>query len=641
MNGAVLLREAIRSSRRWQTYALRVLVTGLFLLALGWTWNRMLAQDFDIARAGEWGHEMYRGWSTVQVVLAGLLAPVLVAMGVAEEKEDGTLELLALTRLTSTQILFGKATSRLLVMLTIVFAGMPMLGLISTLGGVAAHEIVGATLGTAVVVVVLGLMGGHLALYTRNAVAAAVGAWVYGFIVFCLCLFPYALLTQGLSVTRPWDLSPLFGLMAESWTVLYAPLAFVAPVIAILWLSVPVFRMATTTGDNYGEDLLSREIWAIERFSQHTWAVVLALFIGGPPLLWGVFALLAEFAPRNVEVAAVVGVSWLLGAACIYASTAVFLVGVRLFSGYLAARAEQQRLLDELREERVWRGSTERLRAWVLRRDGQVWGNPVAWRELATRSHGAARLGNRLGLAFLGVVVFSAWSCEGVDNDRINLAAGMLGLGFGALVMVLAATASIVEERRSGALPVLLSTTMKPWRIVWGKVLAVLAHGLPLVIPGALLLTAGVVQYWDSYYAHVYDSWQPYAWCGEHTISQGSALSKLVWSAAWASSVGFALLSMCLVVSMRLNPPRLAWAANIGIVATWLVGPLFLEEALIDVEWASWLRELVFPITIDGFGIPVCGVSPTFVASTALHAGIALVLLAWLTHRLRGWGTAR
>jgi len=598
-----------------------------------WTWSRMLGQDFDISRAGEWGREMFEGYAALQIGLAIVLAPILVALGVVEEKQDGTLELLALTRLSTPQILYGKVLSRLIVMLTIVLAGLPVLAAVMSLGGVSTVEIVSTTVNTGVIVLVLGVIGGHTALYAKNALTAAIVAWIYAGLAFIGPLIPYALLTDDLPiVTRPWDLSPAFGPMAESWFGLMPAVAFVPIVVMVAWLSVPVFRIRTTTSEHYGEELLSRDVWAIERFKTHVSVTIFGLVVAFP-FVWAC----VNGGWPSVEGS--VAMAWLWSAGFLYAGTGLYLNAVRSVHRAISAREESARMVDEAMAERTWRGPVERLRASLQSRDGTVWGNPVAWRELFTRAHGAARLWSRAGLVMFTLFLSVAWSCEGAGDEEINMVLGAMGVIASGIVTVLAATATMVEERRSGALPVLLTTTMQPWRIIWGKLVAVLGQGLPLLVPAAALLLVGIGQYWDEAYRWTTLTWDPYAYCGDHFVTRGMPAAKVAWMVAWTATAWVMLVLASMVVALRVRPMRMAWVVNIGLGVAFLALPIFLERAFFGIEIWVQLREFWHPWSRQGFGNPMCGVSPTFVASTATQATLALALFALLTARLRRWGT--
>ena len=141
LSSAILMREAARTSRRWQTHAARLGFSGMLigglLLAI---WVAVEAPFADKADLGWLGRGLFIGIATLQFGMAILLAPLMCAAALIEESDQGTLDLLVLTRLKSSQVVTSKVLSRILILLTLVFGALPVTATVVTLGGVSGIE---------------------------------------------------------------------------------------------------------------------------------------------------------------------------------------------------------------------------------------------------------------------------------------------------------------------------------------------------------------------------------------------------------------------------------------------------------------------------------------------------------------------
>ncbi len=81
----------------------------------------------------------------LELIVTMFLAAVTAASAVSQEKDRRTLILLLLTRLTSSEIVLGKLTSSLIGVANLVFAALPLLLVITLLGGVSVAQVLFAT----------------------------------------------------------------------------------------------------------------------------------------------------------------------------------------------------------------------------------------------------------------------------------------------------------------------------------------------------------------------------------------------------------------------------------------------------------------------------------------------------------------
>lgn len=132
---ALMKRSLILDSRSLWTYAIRVgLVLFVSLLVL------IVREEARVAM-GAPGLQLFRfvaGINYVFILLAGLS---YFATAITEEKEDGTLGLMRMTRLSPMAIILGKSGARLLSALLLLLAQFPFTLLAITLGGISFHQI--------------------------------------------------------------------------------------------------------------------------------------------------------------------------------------------------------------------------------------------------------------------------------------------------------------------------------------------------------------------------------------------------------------------------------------------------------------------------------------------------------------------
>lgn len=145
----------------------------------------------------------------LEAQLAAVLAatPALACAAVSEEKDRHTLPLLLTTELTDREIVFGKAAGRTAFVLAAVFAGVPVLVFVLTLGGVDIAFLAAGyalTAGTAVLCSALGVSAACRAPDLRSALLRSYGRVA----VFAVLLNPFAVLVAAHSAVGR---EPLFA----------------------------------------------------------------------------------------------------------------------------------------------------------------------------------------------------------------------------------------------------------------------------------------------------------------------------------------------------------------------------------------------------------------------------------------------
>lgn len=152
MIGPIFAREWMVAPRRLRFYLQRIVfVLALFsLVSTAWALLAGIQQVRNIGDLSRFGLLVFQIVVPLELIVTMFLAAVASASNVAQEKDRRTLDLLLLTRLSSSQIVLGKLASSLIGIGNLILATLPLLLLIAILGGVSAQQVY---LATAIIVV--------------------------------------------------------------------------------------------------------------------------------------------------------------------------------------------------------------------------------------------------------------------------------------------------------------------------------------------------------------------------------------------------------------------------------------------------------------------------------------------------------
>jgi ABC-type transport system involved in multi-copper enzyme maturation permease subunit len=159
--GPVFVFEWITASRRRENYLLRSLFVTFFLAALVVVWlSRPEVQSATLRTLASVGEEFFVALIGTQLTLVLLAAPAATAGAICLDRARGTLQHLLLTDLSSTEIVLGKLAARLVPVLFMVGCALPVMALLTFLGGIDLEALLQAT----VVTVGVAVLGCSLAL---------------------------------------------------------------------------------------------------------------------------------------------------------------------------------------------------------------------------------------------------------------------------------------------------------------------------------------------------------------------------------------------------------------------------------------------------------------------------------------------
>ncbi|WP_406696231.1 hypothetical protein V5E97_35110 [Singulisphaera sp. Ch08] len=177
--GPVFAYEWIATSRRWQWYAMRSLFTAMLFVALlvvlsqsstrpsGMTLHELatLGKNFFIAVIG------------TQLTLVLLVAPAATAGAVCLDRSSGMLTHVLVTDLSDSEIVLGKLAARLVPVLGLVACALPLMAILTLLGGVDPNALVGAFIVTVGIAVLGSSLAFAFSLWVKRTHEAMLGTY--------------------------------------------------------------------------------------------------------------------------------------------------------------------------------------------------------------------------------------------------------------------------------------------------------------------------------------------------------------------------------------------------------------------------------------------------------------------------------
>lgn len=177
-SNALLGWEVLRAGRRTGTQAIaRTALGGLLLAAMWALWSARFGDQsiLDGASGTEIGKKLnqFAEWFAftffmVQATVVMLLTPVLVAGAIFEERETRSGEVLLTTELTRREVYVGKLGARMVQVLLVVLAGMPILFLTQLWGGVSLEMILVNYTATALTIIGAGVVTAAISAYAET-----------------------------------------------------------------------------------------------------------------------------------------------------------------------------------------------------------------------------------------------------------------------------------------------------------------------------------------------------------------------------------------------------------------------------------------------------------------------------------------
>lgn len=360
----------------------------------------------------------------LQVLLICILSPVFMGGAIAQEASPRTWEVLLTTPMTASEIVLGNLFGRLFFVLALLFCSLPLFALSQYFGGVPSSAVFASYL----------VSGGAALVVGAVAIALSVSRLVgkRAFFVFYVAIVTY------LGVTIAIDIAMRNAGQGASGGNGVTLMTGLNPFLALYALLNPTTYPAAPEGSEHG--ILK---WMLETPVQF-WCI-------GSVLLSVVFMITSTFTVR--------------------------LGGLQALGADSAGVAWHRRLL----------GLKPRP-AGEHRAPKNVWTNPIAWREAASRNSSPAKVIMRyvflaagLGVGGLVLYLYHAGTLT-LSTFRFTILSLVWGeLATISLVGINTAATAISKEREDGTLDLLLTTPITARAYIMGKLRGLVAYLMPLL----------------------------------------------------------------------------------------------------------------------------------------------------------------
>jgi ABC-type transport system involved in multi-copper enzyme maturation permease subunit len=238
--GPVFAFELLTTARRGRFYLARAFYA-LVLLIILWTvftaWSQASPGELTISQVRWFAISVFFSITIGQEILVLVLAPVLVAGVIADEKQRKTLHYLLASRLTGPEIVLGKLLVRMLYVGALLGVSLPVLSLLVLLGGIDPRLVLlatAATFSTAWFLAALSVWVSTIARRPREALFVAYG-------LECVWLFSSLVLRQVLTI--PWPAIDAAARLIADWVGASSP-------VDVYWQ----FALGMATGGAVGRD---------------------------------------------------------------------------------------------------------------------------------------------------------------------------------------------------------------------------------------------------------------------------------------------------------------------------------------------------------------------------------------------------
>ena len=194
------LRGRMRGRRAFIIITIHVLLLALF----AWMFMRILEErtagmsfggQVNYASAAI-GRGVFVGLMLLQTLMVAVLAPAATAGAISSEREHQTLELLAVTPISSLAIVLGKLVSALAWLFVLILASIPVTALVFVFGGVAPDDVLRGYIVLFATVIGLGSVGVFFSTLTRRTGASTGLTFVATLALVVGSVFLWAFLTS-------------------------------------------------------------------------------------------------------------------------------------------------------------------------------------------------------------------------------------------------------------------------------------------------------------------------------------------------------------------------------------------------------------------------------------------------------------
>lgn len=552
--GPVFSKEVWMLGKRPSTGWLRLAFISVLLFVVGMVFMGMMnsyasGAAAQLQRYQRLAPAVTMGIVWVEFVMLSLIGVALAGPAICEEKRMGTLSTLLTTPLKAWQIVLGKSLGRLVELIILALAPLPLMLALRSFGGVSAEAILtmtGTCIANAILAVQIGIFVSAVSKRTTGAIVLSLiflGVVMFGPMLATWAVIVTANLTQGGSGGPPGQIA--LGVML----VTCSPMTLVLQSVHYL----------------FGESAFGGRtpVNILEAWGMHM------AYLG---VMWGVFFFLSCVVLRRVMAKD--------GGVAEKKSTKV-----PRHEGTVAGSQEVTESRSHGVEESVVAGS-QGATLPAVKRSGRrrlapvgvsriVGDAPVMWRELKQGMVGSRAVTVVAGLLLTGLLGFVYYM------SAFNEPMQQIITAIGAVICVLSAcvlsTGTISQERESRTLEALLCTPLSAWDIVWGKFLGSARRAsLGLLLVLGHILVGGVLAIPGGEVCRVIDTLLPSAWWSRSNDPDMTNPLALFHVAITLGSTMCFLLATGILFSTRFKKSTSATVMNFAMaLALWAALPAF------------------------------------------------------------------
>ena len=430
--GPILAREAVTAPRRVRHYVARAIYVAALLVLMCTAWlvltgSQEIGSLGDLARFATFLFQML---SPLQLIMALFVSALCAASSVSREKDRGTLVLLLTTDLRNHELVLGKLTASMLTVIVLLVAALPLFMMMTLLGGIDLHQILGMFFVTLTAALAAGSLGVTIALWrekTFQTLALTVLTLTTWLGVWEAAVYLFA------------DVSVAGGTLA-SWATVFSP-----------WQALHVATRPVLDGGG-------------------SWLGFAASLRGYLAFSVGLIVALNALATWRIR-------RWNPSRA------------VRSGSG----PDDAESILGDDSARLSTSDSLQADDGEVLRRlpSRTVWSNPVAWREIRTRAYGRRILLIRFAyIALFGLASAAILSAGQLSLDEGTWTLLPILFVLSLVLINAQAVTSLASERDGRTIDLLLATELSPKQIIFGKLGGTFFNTIEMVVLPLLLCVA-------------------------------------------------------------------------------------------------------------------------------------------------------
>ena len=289
--GPIFAIELLTAARRARYFVIRALYAILLLAILAFIYAETFRwQEVSIQSIATFSASFFNTFAVLQLLAVVLVGPAMAAGTIAMERERRTIEYLFATPLNNAEIVLGKLSARVLQIIYLLLAGVPVLAGAMLLGGIPPQALLVLLVITLSTVASVAAVSVAISVWSVRARDAVVRTYLVLFVL--LALPPMLYWMPGLWTIVTWILAPLIA--ANPFVAFFEILSWsgvktVSPW-EVLWLLIRNQSLAAVLAVTAGTLAVRRvHLKQLGAAPRRRWRLRWQLFrphIGTGPMMW-------------------------------------------------------------------------------------------------------------------------------------------------------------------------------------------------------------------------------------------------------------------------------------------------------------------------------------------------------------------